>query len=130
MKTKRKAKKVMFPRGNVGGKKVNKVAQTFPENVVILFAQIMIYHMLITGNKSYVGYLVEILHLSGVENGHSNEKIAEKASLFFSSLARSAMNGCLVAAFFSLILGSSVRKTSGRLSRDCLEDYRSVFVIN
>ena len=50
---------------------------TFPENVVIFFAQIIIYHMLITGNKTYVGYLDEILHLSGVENGHSNEKIAE-----------------------------------------------------
>ena len=49
--------------------------------------------MLITGNKkNYVGYLDEILRQSGVENGHSNEKIAEKTSLFFSSLAKSAMN--------------------------------------
>ena len=43
--------------------------------------------MLITGNKKLCGYLDEILHQSGVENGHSNEKIAEKTSLFFSSLA-------------------------------------------
>ena len=51
--------------------------------------------------------------------------------LFCSSLAKSAMNGCLVAVFyFSLVLGSSVRKTSGRLFRDCLEEYRGVFVIN
>ena len=38
--------------------------------------------MLITGNKNYVGYLDEILHKSGVENGHSNEKIAEKHPCF------------------------------------------------
>ena len=48
--------------------------------------------MLITGNKKYVGYLDEILHKSGVENGHSNEKIAEKTSLFSTSPAKSAMN--------------------------------------
>ena len=77
-----------------------------------------------------MGYLDEILHKSGVENGHSNEKIAEKTSLFFSSLAKSAMNGCSVAVFFSLVFGSSERKTSGRLSRDCWEEYRGVFVIN
>ena len=35
---------------------------TFPENEVIFFAQIIIYNMLITGNKNYVGYLDEILH--------------------------------------------------------------------
>ena len=50
--------------------------------------------------------------------------------MFFSSLAKSAMNWCLVAVFFSLVLGSSVRKTLGRLSRDCLEEYRGAFVIN
>ena len=55
--------------------------------------------MLITGNKNLCGYLDEILHKCGVENGHSNEKIAEKTSLFFSSLARNAMNRCLVAVF-------------------------------
>ena len=49
--------------------------------------------------------------------------------MFFSFLAKSAMNGCFVAVFFSLVLGSSVRKTSGRLSRDwlsrdCLEEYQ------
>ena len=58
-----------------------------------------------------MGYLDEILHKSGVENGHSIEKIAEKTSLLFSSRAKGAMNGCLVAVFFSLVLGSSVRKT-------------------
>ena len=77
-----------------------------------------------------MGYLDKILHSSGVENGHSNEKLAEKTFLFFSSLDKSAMKGCLVAVSFSLVLGSSVRKTSGRLSRDCLEEYRGVFVIN
>ena len=36
---------------------------TFPENVaVFFFAQIIIYHMLITGNKKICGYLDEILH--------------------------------------------------------------------
>ena len=36
--------------------------------------------MLITGNKKIMWgrYLDEILHWSGVENGHSNTKIAEK----------------------------------------------------
>ena len=75
-----------------------------------------------------MGYLDETLHYSGVENGHSNEKIAEKTSLFFSFRAKSAMNGCLVAVFFSLVLGSSVGKTSGRHFRDCLEEYQGVFV--
>ena len=42
----------------------------------------------------------EILHYSGVENGHSrNGKIAEKTSLSFTSRAKRAMNGCLVAVF-------------------------------
>ena len=41
--------------------------------------------MLITDNKNYVGYLDEILHKSGVENGHSNEKIAEKNIFVFLS---------------------------------------------
>ena len=39
---------------------------TFPVNVVTFFAQIIIYHMLITGKKNYVGYLDEILHYSVV----------------------------------------------------------------
>ena len=66
-----------------GGVLLSSELNTFPENVVIFFfAQIIIYHMLITGNKKFVGYLDEILHKSGVENGHSNEKIAEKTSLF------------------------------------------------
>ena len=46
----------------------------------------------------------------GSKLGTQTKKIAEKTSLFFSSLAKSAMNGCLVAVFFSLVLGSSVRK--------------------
>ena len=46
----------------------------------------------------------------GVENGHSNEKIAEKTFLFLYSLAKSALNGWLVAVFLSLVLGSFVRK--------------------
>ena len=45
----------------------------------------IIYHMLITGKKNYVGYLDEILHKSGVENGHSNEKIAENILVFLFS---------------------------------------------
>ena len=102
----------------------------FPRKCGDFFCSNHHYHMLITGNKKICGYLDEILHQSGVENGHSNEKIAEKTSLFFSALAKSAMNWCLVAVFFSLVLGSSVRKTSGRRSRDCLEKYRGVFVIN
>ena len=80
--------------------------------------------MLITGNQKLCGYLDEILHKVGVENGHLNAKIAEKISLFFSSLAKSAMNGCLVAVFFShWYWVHLLRKTSGRLSRDCLEEY-------
>ena len=66
--------------------------------------------MLITGKKNYVGYLDEILLQSGVENGHSNEKIAEKTSLFFSSLAKSAMNWCLVAVFFLIGIGFICKK--------------------
>ena len=77
----------------------------------MFFAQIIIYHMLITGNKKKkCGHLDEILHKSGVENGHSNEKIAEKTSLFFSSLAKSAMNGCLVAVFFLIGIGFICKK--------------------
>ena len=41
--------------------------------------------MLITGKKKLCGYLDEILHWSGVENWHSNEKSPKKRSLFFSS---------------------------------------------
>ena len=37
------------------------------------------------------------------------------------------LSGCF---FFSLVLGSSVTKPSGRLSRDCLEEHQGVFVIN
>ena len=86
---------------------------------------------MITGNKNYVGYLDEILHLSGVENGHSNEKNSRKTSLFFSSLAKSAMNGCLVAVFFLIGIGfifkKNFRKTFQRLLG---RRYRGVFVIN
>ena len=63
------------------------------------------------------------MHNSGVKNGHSNENIAEKTSLFFFFFlqkAKSAMNWCFVAVFFLFVLGSPVRKTSGRDSRDCL----------
>ena len=61
----------------------------------------------------------ETLHQSGVKNGHSNEKVAEKPSLFFSSLAKSAMNWCLVAVFFLIGIGfickKNFRKTFQRL---------------
>ena len=50
-----------------------------------------------------------------------------KNILVFSSLAKSAMNGCLVSVFFSLVLGSSVR-ASGRHSRNCLEEYQGVVI--
>ena len=66
----------------------------------------------------------------GTKMGTQTKKYPKKTSLFFSSLAKSAMYRWLVAVFFSLVLGSSVRKTSGRLSRDCLEEYRGVYVIN
>ena len=103
---------------------------TFPEKVVIFFCSN--HHLSYADNgqqKIMWGIWMKYCTREGVENGHSNEKIAEKTSLFFSSLAKSAMNWCLVAVFFSLVLGSSVRKISGRLSRDCLEEYRGVFVI-
>ena len=74
-----------------------------------------------------MGYLDEILHKSGVENGHSNEKIAEKTSLFFSSLAKSAMNGCSVAVFshwFSVHLKEKLQEdspeTAGKNTEACL----------
>ena len=58
------------------------------------------------------------MHKSGVENGHSNEKIAEKTSLFFSSLAKSAMNVCSVAVFshwFSVHLKEKLQEDFQRL---------------
>ena len=59
---------------------------TFAENVVILFAQIVIYHMLIKGKKNYVGIFGWNNAPEWVKNGHSNKKKkAEKTSLFFSS---------------------------------------------
>ena len=103
---------------------------TFPENVVIFFAQIIIYHMLITGNKKLCGVFGWNIALEWGRKWALKRKNSRKTSLFFSSLAKSAMNWCLVAVFFSLVLGSSVRKTSGRHSRDCLEEYRGFFVIN
>ena len=67
-----------------------------------------------------MGSLNEILHKSGVENGHSNEKIAEKkTSLFFSSLARSADELMLSSCFFLIGIGfiskKNFRKTFQRL---------------
>ena len=103
---------------------------TFPENVVIFFAQIIIYHMLMTGNKKLCGVFGWNIALEWGRKWALKRKNGRKTFLFFSSLAKSAMNWWLVAIFFSLVLGSSVRKTSGRHSRDCLEEYRSVLVIN
>ena len=86
--------------------------------------------MLITGNKKICGVFDEIFAQEWGRKWALERKIAEKTSLFFSSLAKSAINGILVAVFFSLVLGSFVRETSGRRSRDCLKDYQGVFVIN
>ena len=63
--------------------------------------------MLITGKKNFVGYWDKILHQSGVENGHSNEKITEKTSLFFSSKARMRdelmLRSCLSSNFHTFL---------------------------
>ena len=48
--------------------------------MVIFFAQIKIFHMLITGKKKFCG----VFEWNIAQIGHSNEKIAERTSLFFS----------------------------------------------
>ena len=103
---------------------------TFPENVVIFFAQIIIYHMLITGNKKLCGVFGWNIALEWGRKWALKRKNSRKNILVFSSLAESAMNWCLVAVFFLIGIGFICKKTSGRHSRDCLEEYRGVFVIN
>ena len=52
---------------------------------MIFFAHIIIYHMLMTGNKKLCGVFGSNIALEchcGVENGHSNEKTAEKHPCF------------------------------------------------
>ena len=92
---------------------------TFPENVVIFFAQIIIYHMLITGNKKLCGVFGWNTALEWVGKWALKRKNSGKTPLFFSSLAKSAMNGCLVAIFFLIGIGfickKNFRKTFQRL---------------
>ena len=57
---------------------------------------------------------------------HSNEKKAKITSMFFSSKGKKRDEHMLCCCFFLLVLGSPVRKTSGRLSRDCLEENQGV----
>ena len=76
-------------RGPQGSSELN----TFPENAVILFCSN--HHLSYADNgqqKIMWGIWMKYCTRVGVENGHSNEKIAENTALFFSSLAKSAMN--------------------------------------
>ena len=83
------------------------------------FAQIIIYHMLITGNKKLCGVFGWNIAQEWGRKWALKRKNCRKNILFFSSLAKSAMNGCSVAVFFLIgfrfIWKKNFRKTFQRL---------------
>ena len=100
---------------------LNSELNTFLENVVIFFAPIIIYHniMLITGNKKLCGVFGWNIAQEWGRKWALKRKNSRKNILVFSSLAKRAMNWCLVAVFFLIGIGfickKNFRKTFQRL---------------
>ena len=82
---------------------------------MIFFARIVIYHNADSGQQKIIWVFGWNIALLWGRKWALKQKNSRKTSLFFSSLAKSAMNGCLVAAFFFLIdIGFICKKNFGK----------------